>query len=245
MIVRELVSPSAEIEAALWRYCTELDLVDVVEVIARPLDDPIRYRLTEPRQLDVVWQADFMWVRLLDIPAALMARSYMVDAEIVVQVDDDVRPDVAGRYRLAGSVNGAKCERHRRGRGPRVDDSSSSARSISAACAASTLALAGRVHEVRPGSLDVADDDLSAGVCNQCAPLGSDSPSAFRAGDGPRAGCPTEAQRHQAHDHQEQQARPQPTDSSVVDEHEPRAGREDRCGETPSPTRGSERRPRR
>jgi predicted acetyltransferase len=157
MIVRELVAPSAETEAALWRYCTELDLVDVVEVIARPLDDPIRHRLTEPRQLDVVWQADFVWVRLLDIPAALMARSYMVDAELVLEVDDEVRPDVAGRYRLAGSVSGAKCERT-----GEVADLELSIRELGAlylgGVSASTLALAGRIREVRPGRLELADE---------------------------------------------------------------------------------------
>ncbi len=56
MIVRELVAATPDTEAVLWRYCTELDLVDVVDVNARPVDDPIRYRLAEPRQLEVVWQ---------------------------------------------------------------------------------------------------------------------------------------------------------------------------------------------
>ena len=32
MIVRELIAASPDTEAALWRYCIELDLVDVVEV---------------------------------------------------------------------------------------------------------------------------------------------------------------------------------------------------------------------
>ena len=103
MNVRELIAASPDTEAALWRYCTELDLVETVDVIARPLDDPIRYRLTEPRQLDVVWQADFVWVRLLDVPAALTAREYAVDAELVIEIEDAVRPEVAGRYRLVAS----------------------------------------------------------------------------------------------------------------------------------------------
>ena len=156
MIVRELVAPSAETEAAVWKYCTDSDLVDVVEIIARPLDDPIRFRLTEPRRLDVVWQADFVWVRLLDVPAALMARSYPVDAELVIEVDDDVRPEVAGRYRLVGSTDGAKCERT-----DAVADLELPIRELGAiylgGVSASTLALAGRVRELRPGSLAVAD----------------------------------------------------------------------------------------
>jgi predicted acetyltransferase len=157
MIVRELIASSAETEAALWRYCTELDLVDVVEVIARPLDDPIRYRLTEPRRLDVVWQADFMWVRLLDVAAALTARAYVVDADIVIEVDDAMRSDVAGRYRLSATSGGAKCER--------VTDEAELRMTIAELGAlylggvrATTLALAGRVTELRAGALAVADD---------------------------------------------------------------------------------------
>jgi predicted acetyltransferase len=156
MVVRELVAATVETEAALWRYCTELDLVDVVEMNARPLDEPIRYRLSEPRQLEVVWQVDFLWVRLLDVAAALSARAYGSDAELVVEVRDEVRPATAGRYMIVGGRDGGKCERT-----DAAADMNLSIAELGAlylgGVSATTLARAGRIHEARPGALERAD----------------------------------------------------------------------------------------
>lgn len=156
MIVRELVAATADTEAALWRYCVELDLVDEVEVEARPLDDPMRWRVQDPRQYHVVWQYDFGWVRLLDVEAALSARAYGSDASLVLEVVDPLRPDVAGRYRLVASPKGGECER--------TDADADLELSVADLGAlylggvrASTLARAGRVRELRPDALDVAD----------------------------------------------------------------------------------------
>ncbi len=157
MIVRELIAASSDTEAALWRYCTELDLVEVVEVIARPLDDPIRYRLTEARQLEVIWQSDFVWVRLLDVVAALEARGYQGAGELVFDVSDQVRDDVAGTYRLVASPKGGECERTRA-----EPDLALTVADLGAlylgGVRATTLARAGRIRELRPGALELADD---------------------------------------------------------------------------------------
>ena len=45
---------------------------------------------------------DYLYVRLLDIPAAFSARRYPVVDELVVDVVDELRPATAGRYVIAG-----------------------------------------------------------------------------------------------------------------------------------------------
>jgi predicted acetyltransferase len=155
-LVREFVAATAETAAALWRYLVEVDLVAVVEMQARPLDDPIRWRLAEPRQLEVVRQSDYLWVRLLDIPRALSARAYDTEGELVIAVDDPFRPELSGCYRLEGSPKGGACEP--------TDAAPDLAMSVSelgalylGGMAASRLADAGRIDERQPGALHVAD----------------------------------------------------------------------------------------
>jgi predicted acetyltransferase len=167
MVVRELVAATPDTESALWRYCVELDLVDEVEVEARPLDDPIRWRIEDPRQYRVVWQYDFGWVRLLDVEAALSARAYGTDAAIVLDVVDDLRPDVAARYRLLASAKGGECAR--------TDDDADLALTVADLGAlylggvqASTLARAGRIRELRSDALGVADRVFGWSLAPHC-----------------------------------------------------------------------------
>ena len=48
-----------------------------------------------------------LWVRLVDVAAALAARTYAGDPDVVLEVADTFCPWNAGRYRLAGGA----CER--------------------------------------------------------------------------------------------------------------------------------------
>lgn len=48
-----------------------------------------------------------MWVRVLDVPAALEARRYEAPISIVLEVRDDIFR--GGRFRLDGDANGATC----------------------------------------------------------------------------------------------------------------------------------------
>jgi predicted acetyltransferase len=167
MIVRELVAAAPDTEAALWRYCVELDLVDEVELESQPLDAPIRWRIEDPRQLRVVWQYDFTWVRLLDVEAALAARAFGAEGSLVFELVDDLLADVTGRYRLDASREGGVCER--------TDDEADLTLTVADLGAlylggvrASTLARAGRVHELRPDALALADDVFGWALAPHC-----------------------------------------------------------------------------
>jgi predicted acetyltransferase len=159
--VRNLVGLSAEAEAALWRYLLDLDLAGTIKLIDRPVDDPIRWRLADPRRLRVTDIGDQLWVRLLDLPGALAARRYAVSDALVLEVTDALRPRNQGRFRLEGGPDGATCE-------PTRDqpDLALDVADISAAYLGGTrltsLARAERVAERSAGALLRADRMLAA-----------------------------------------------------------------------------------
>jgi len=111
--IRELIATTAATEAALWRFVLSVDLVDVVEARAVPVDCPLRHWLVDSRQVRATRDQDYLWVRILDVPAALTARTYSVAGELVLDVMDPFRRKgcASGRFRLtvadAGAGNGA------------------------------------------------------------------------------------------------------------------------------------------
>jgi predicted acetyltransferase len=54
---------------------------------------------------------DGVWVRILDVQAALSARTFTGDGTVVLEVRDAFMPDIAGRYRVsAGGVERTDAE---------------------------------------------------------------------------------------------------------------------------------------
>ncbi|HET9126028.1 MAG TPA: sterol carrier protein domain-containing protein [Solirubrobacteraceae bacterium] len=94
-----LFAASDEAERNLWCYLSGLALVDNIE-LSGPVDEPVTWLLADPRALRTTEIADHLWLKLLDVPAALAARRYAVPGEFVLEVVDDSPVSVAGRYRL-------------------------------------------------------------------------------------------------------------------------------------------------
>ena len=65
----------------------DIDLVEEVTASVRPLDEPLRWRLADPRRLRTTSITDCLWARLVDIPAALAARGYGIETELVLEVE--------------------------------------------------------------------------------------------------------------------------------------------------------------
>jgi predicted acetyltransferase len=107
--VREIVAATEEAHAALWRVLLALDLVDTVRAV-RPVDDPLPEQLTDARRVRTTGLRDGMWARILDVPAALTARRYSVELDVVLEVRDPFL-DRGGRFRLRGGPDGAQCDR--------------------------------------------------------------------------------------------------------------------------------------
>jgi predicted acetyltransferase len=83
--------------------------VATIESHAIPLDDPLPWLLTDFRRVGTAMLTDGMWIRPLDVAALLSTRTYAVEVDTVLAVDDPLLGDA--RYRLRGGPDGATCER--------------------------------------------------------------------------------------------------------------------------------------
>ena len=107
--VREIAATTPDANAALWRFCFDIDLVTKVEAWPRPADDPVLYLLAEPRRWNLRL-GDGLWVRLIDVPAALAMRRYRHEGRVTFEVRDASCPWNEGRFVLEGGPDGARCE---------------------------------------------------------------------------------------------------------------------------------------
>jgi predicted acetyltransferase len=107
--VVELVATTPQAHRELWRTLLAMDLVETIRSPSLPLDDPLPLLLTDPRQVRTTGLDDGMWLRVLDVPAALSARPYRIELDVVLDVVDPFL-DRGGRFRLRGGPDGATCE---------------------------------------------------------------------------------------------------------------------------------------
>jgi predicted acetyltransferase len=153
--VRELVAADPGVQEQLWRYLFGVDLVTVIDADIG-LDDPLRWRLTDFRALRVTGEHDFLWARVVDPVAALSARRYARAGELVVELVDDARPEVAGRYSVAGDPDRAHCDRTS-APADLVMDVAELGSLLLGGVSARALGAAGRIEERSAGALGVAD----------------------------------------------------------------------------------------
>jgi predicted acetyltransferase len=85
--VGDLFAASDEAYAALWRFLAEVDLVATVRAERRSPDERLPWLLTNARAATAEL-VDSLWVRLLDVQAALEARRYERTGSLVLEVID-------------------------------------------------------------------------------------------------------------------------------------------------------------
>lgn len=83
----------------LWRYLIGIDLVDEVLAWFRPVDDPIEAMLVDSYAVRGETEGE-LWLRIVDVPAALAARTYGAAEPVVVEVTDPLLAANSGRYRV-------------------------------------------------------------------------------------------------------------------------------------------------
>ncbi|MHB1446297.1 MAG: GNAT family N-acetyltransferase [Acidimicrobiales bacterium] len=116
--VEELVAHSPAARSALLRYLLELDLVESVYFRARPVEDELRWLLTDARVLRARAVRDWLWVRPVDAAAVLSARRYRVSDRMTIRIEDELCPWNSGTWTLEGSADGASCQPARTGFDP-------------------------------------------------------------------------------------------------------------------------------
>jgi predicted acetyltransferase len=104
-----VVATSGRAEIELVRFLASVDWVSQVEVGLRPIDDPVPLALADGRMGELAHRSDHLWVRVLDVPAALTARRYATTGSLVLEVVDPLG-HAAGRFALDGAPEGATCE---------------------------------------------------------------------------------------------------------------------------------------
>ncbi|MCB5164356.1 GNAT family N-acetyltransferase [Streptomyces bambusae] len=156
----DAVDPAAY--AALWRYVCGIDLTWTVRAHRRPADDPVLHLVTDVRRSQLLLR-DALHVRLVELGAALEARSYGVPVDVVLDVADEFCPWNGGRWRLSADASGVSCVRT-----GDPADLALSARDLAAVYLGGnsllSLAAAGRVRELRPGALAVASRAFAGDV---------------------------------------------------------------------------------
>ena len=141
--------------ARLWRFAFDHDLMVRFKMAHRPVDDPLPLLLVDPRGL-TGWRYDGMWLRLMDVPRALAARTYAVDGRVTVAVTDRYVDANTATWSLDAGPQGADCER--------TDDEpdlhldvADLASAYLGAMRFTQLVRAGRAQELTPGAARRAD----------------------------------------------------------------------------------------
>jgi predicted acetyltransferase len=149
--VDEVVTRDSDAYLALWRFLLSIDLTRTAHYEFAAVDEPLLHLAGEPNRLGAR-VVDALWARIVHVDAALAARRYRTEIDIVLDVTDSVIPENAGRWRLTGGPSSARCVAT-----DEPADLSCDIRDLSSAYlggpSLGALATAGRVRELRPGAL--------------------------------------------------------------------------------------------
>lgn len=99
--VLEAVGSTPQGTAEIWRFLLDIDWSVTTNVSLLPVDHPLFFLLANPRRM-AFRLGDSLWVRLVDVGAALSGRSYSGDGRLVFEVRDATCPWNEGRWKLEG-----------------------------------------------------------------------------------------------------------------------------------------------
>jgi predicted acetyltransferase len=144
----EVIGDGATATRELWRYLFQIDLTEQVEADFLDPATAFELQVVDPRRLRLT-RGDGLWLRLVDVEAALAARSWATDDALVLEVRDEYCPWNDGRYRIG------------EGRVEAEPDLALSVADLASVYLGGydvfTLAAAGRVEERTPGAVARAD----------------------------------------------------------------------------------------
>jgi predicted acetyltransferase len=164
--IDEMVAVTPDAYARLWRYCCEVDWVATVKAGDRSIDEALPWLVADARHITQQWRSDFLWVRVLDVAAALSARAYLTPGRVVIEVADE-QGFASGRFVLDAGPDGATCAPTTEPAGITI-----SAEALGAAylggVSLRTLAAAGQVDTHRDRALATADAMFRSPVAPWC-----------------------------------------------------------------------------
>lgn len=106
----DLVSETREGYLALWQYLLRQSLTDTVRFDHAPAQDVLPWALEDPRAYRIGSERDLLWLRILDAERTLTARSWLVDGDLTLRVEDALGL-IDGVYRLTVRAGEAEVRR--------------------------------------------------------------------------------------------------------------------------------------
>lgn len=95
----EVITNRPEARRGIWAFLTNIDLFPKVNWWNAPVDDPLPMQVDDSRRVSRAL-SDALWIRVMDVPAALEAREYEHDGELTLGIHDGNRAATDGRFRL-------------------------------------------------------------------------------------------------------------------------------------------------
>ena len=163
LFVDDLQAVTDDVEAALWRFLASIDWVATIRAERRSPDEQLPWLLTNLRATTADDIGDGLWLKLLDVPAALEARRYEQAGSVVLEVIDGDGADPYGnrieeRIRVALDAGPDGVTATATDRSPDLTIASGA---LGAAYLGGTrlsrAVLQAGFEEHRPGALDLAD----------------------------------------------------------------------------------------
>ena len=159
LLVDEAIGSTPRGTREIWRYLLSVDLVRTVKAWRLPSDHPLLVLAAEPRRLGVTI-GDGLWLRILDVAAALEGRKYGLNGHgrgrLTLDLRDEFCPWNAGRWSLDAEDGRARVVRTE-AEADLALDANDLASLFLGGFSATALATAGRVVEMRSGGLAAAD----------------------------------------------------------------------------------------
>ena len=175
LLVLEVTGLDPAAERALWEWLFSIDLVGPIKVRHGPVPHPLTLQMTEPRHLGMTFLRDGLWLRLIDVRAALEARSYAAAGSVTLELTDEFCPWNAGRWRIDVSPSdepGARGVATVSATDADPDltlDTTDLAATYLGGFTFTDLARAGRVGACRPGAIEAADGLFATVVVPWCS----------------------------------------------------------------------------
>lgn len=148
--VVEALAATTAAERELWRFLFGIDLTMRVESRLDPASR-LQLMVLDARSLHAQL-VDGLWLRLVDVGAALAGRTYANDDEVVLEIRDEFCPWNAGRWRVGGDAERVEDDAELE------LDAADLASVYLGAFTFSRLAAAERVRELKAGALARADE---------------------------------------------------------------------------------------
>lgn len=157
LTVEHLCAATDDALVALWRYVLDQDLVGTVHAALRPVDEPLPWMVSNPRAVQTVARREHLWLRMLDVPAALSARRYAAADSVLLRVTEPMG-FAEGEWMLTTSTDGSATVAAHAGEPHAAAVIDLGVEALGALLLGGTpveaLRVAGRIAEGSPGSAD-------------------------------------------------------------------------------------------